>query len=228
MNTHLKKIQSRLSREGFRVSLPQLREVYPGMVADADNPTDAELEVVKQHFMTEKYSVSGDSAAGEPGDIELSGSVEVEQIAKEPQTLAEMFTNYQEPEEEKVSTALTPPSPEMRGIVSYKASEMGIELAASEVDVIASQIETAGVSFTETLSQIEAALNAFIGYQQSSEASQVSQMYQRVTDRIAEKNQATVNLFASETRKFKTALEVAEEKRKSELSTVLNRLRVPS
>jgi hypothetical protein len=219
MNTHLKKIQTRLSREGFRVSLPQLREVYPGMVTDADNPTDTELEAVKQHFMTEQYS--GDNPMNEPGSIELSGSNDVERIGDE-------LTDYQEPEEEKTSNALTAPSPEMRGIVNYKASQMGIELAASEVDVIASQIETVGVSFTETLSQIEAALNAFIGYQQSSEASQVSQMYQRVTDRITEKNQATVNLFASETKKFKTALEVAEEQRKSELSKILNRLRVAS
>lgn len=223
MNTYIKRLQSRLSKDGYKVSLQQLREVYPGMVIDVNNPTDEELETIKQHFMNEQHLT--DAPTTESSEIELSNTANTP-VTAEPETLADMLTNYEEVKEE--TSALTPPSPEMKSMVSYKASEMGIQLAASEIEVIAAQVETDGLSFTETLKQIEEALTAFIGYQESSEASQVTEMYQRVTERIVEKNQATASVFATETNKFKAALEVAKEQQKSQLSTILNRLRVAS
>ncbi|WP_169222068.1 hypothetical protein [Brasilonema sp. UFV-L1] len=117
---------------------------------------------------------------------------------------------------------------EVKGMVNYKASLMGIQLAASEVDVIASKIDAAGSSFTETLNQIESALISYVDYQQSREASEVDGMLDRVTRRVVEKNQSTINHFTSGINQFKTAMEVAQQHQKRELTSILNRLKVPS
>jgi hypothetical protein len=112
-----------------------------------------------------------------------------------------------------------------RGMVSYKASEMGISLASTEIDVIASRVDASSSSFTQTISDIESALIAYVDYQQSQESHQVRNMLTRVSNRVIEKNRAVKESLTTGVNKFTSALEVAEQQQKSELSAILTRLK---
>jgi hypothetical protein len=46
MNTFIKRLQTRASRKGIKVSMQQVREVYQTVVKDLENPSDEEMDLV--------------------------------------------------------------------------------------------------------------------------------------------------------------------------------------
>lgn len=225
MTTYIKRVQSRLSRQGIKVSLQQIREVYVDMVDNAENPTEKELDAIAQHFISNnsKLAPPSNDSVGKTGVITSFEESSLTVNEDEEETHPEQ-THTHTPSASTLATTNT----QVKGMVNYKASEMGIQLAASEVDVIASKVDASASSFTDTLNQIESALIAYVEYQQTTEANQVDGMLSRVTQKVIQKNQATTQHLTTGINHFKTALEVAEQHQKRELTSILNRLKVPS
>ncbi|MFM6078972.1 MAG: hypothetical protein ACKPCI_10745, partial [Dolichospermum sp.] len=57
LSTIAKRIQSRLSRQGVKVSLAEIKEQCDRLIADIDNPTEIELLAVQEYFMNAATSL---------------------------------------------------------------------------------------------------------------------------------------------------------------------------
>lgn len=116
-------------------------------------------------------------------------------------------------------------------MVAYKASQMGLMLASNEIEVIASHVNTTASSFVQTLDDIESALNNYVDYQKSEQSKQIVDMVDRVSNRANQKDIYVGQKLATELKGLSTALEVAEQQRKTELSdftaAIKERLKIP-
>jgi hypothetical protein len=142
--------------------------------------------------------------------------------AEEPDLLE---TNNSEKTQNPDSSLTYPVDNAKREMVAYKASEMGLTLAVNEIEVIASHVNTVSSSFAQTIRDIETELTAYIAYQQSQEADDVDAMLGRVSNRMAEKNASSSQYLATGLNKVSTALEVAEQRRKTDLSNLTTAIR---
>lgn len=204
---YIKQVQSYLSRKNIKATRSEIREIYNNTVNDFDNPTTEELEAVKQHFIKQSEALTVDS--GVP-------------------TQLSSLTEDNTPESTQQTALTYPVDDNKRQMVGFKASQMGIQLAASQVDVIASKIDTSNSSFMQTISDIETALIAYVEYQESQESTAVDTMLNRVTNRVIEKNQAISNRLNTKISDFTSAVETANSQLKSETSAIITRLRVPN
>lgn len=148
---------------------------------NVNNPNSEQIEAVKYYFLSEAEERENALAAtdNDPRGIDnIAQEDSISGLLEDCLTLSDAAAQ---------GNALTV-NPEIRGMVGLKAGAMGIPLAQSQIDGIASQIDASGNSFSQTLAEIENALIAYIDYQHSQEASQVSSMLERVTERVAVKN----------------------------------------
>jgi NACalpha-BTF3-like transcription factor len=100
LNTIAKRIQSRLSRQGLKISLGEIKEQCDRLIPDIENPTDQEVLSVVAHFLstaTKLTVVSDDvttedlteveetfsSAGGELGNIAEPTQMELETLTSE-------------------------------------------------------------------------------------------------------------------------------------------------
>ncbi|MFM6370178.1 MAG: hypothetical protein ACKPGN_18445, partial [Dolichospermum sp.] len=58
LSTIAKRIQSRLSRQGVKVSLAEIKEQCDRLIADIDNPTENELLAIQEYFMSAATSLT--------------------------------------------------------------------------------------------------------------------------------------------------------------------------
>ncbi|KAB8318221.1 hypothetical protein SD81_017225 [Tolypothrix campylonemoides VB511288] len=227
-------VKSRLNKKGYRgfVKSDYIEAAEKIGVEALEDPTTEQINQAVAYLIDKQSKTLTVTETMNPtaDEISLTATSDISEEYTEIQETdseSEMKSNFSNSDAEN-STSLTTTQSEVKGMVNYKASLMGIQLAASEVDVIASKVDAAGTSFTETLNQIESALIAYVDYQQSREASEVDGMFDRVTRRVVEKNQSTINHLTRGINQFKTAMEVAEQHQKRELTSILNRLKVPS
>ena len=217
--------KSRLNRLGYKGFSKEdyLQAADSIGVKDLNNPTNEELTQAVQFLSNQRDKANSVLTPSDSGLIEVTEPqvISVPEISDEQVTPVEQQT----PPE---SSSMTTTDKEIRGMVNYKAAEMGIQLAASEVEVIAEQIDSSGSSFSETIRDIESALIGYIDYRKTNQSTEVSQMIDRVTSRVAEANQSVSQEFSNGVREIKSALEVADQQQKRDLSTILSRLRVAS
>lgn len=209
----VKRIQSRLSRKDIKVSQPDIKTVYTQMVKDLENPTEEEISAVVNHFENQNQGIAEINHT----DDSLEPSVKSLNPSDPPH-----------PDDSESDNSSLTVTDEQRQMVNFKAQSMGIQLAESQVDVIASQIDTESNSFTETIAQIENALIAYVDYQQSQESTQVESMLNRVTDRVIEKNRAVNTQLSTGIETFTNRLRQCQQEQKTATENILNRLRIPA
>lgn len=216
MTDYIKRIQSSLQHK-VSVSRKEIKHYMEQQNMDVNNPTSDEIEAVKYYFLDVAQSIVPveEKTAITPVTTVLE--------AIEDKVLAENPVSFETAEENALTV-----NPEIRGMVHFKAAAMGIQLAESQIDVIASQIDASGNSFTQTLADIENALIAYIDYQHSQEASQVNSMLERVTERVAVKNYAIHQQLSDGITGFTDNLRALEREQKKSASTILARLKVPA
>lgn len=225
MTDYIKRIQSSLQRK-VSVSRKQVRDYMEKLGINTDNPSDEEIEAVKYYFLD----------MADEGEEETALSITPDAVLdKTEQTLpgeildSETVLDTSSGENTGASTVNNlAVNPEIRGLVHFKAGVMGIQLAESQIDVIASQIDSSGSSFSQTIVEIEAALVAYVDYQHSQEARQVDSMLERVTERVAEKNHAINRRLSDGITQFTDNLHALEREQKKSTGSILARLSVPS
>ena len=183
---------------------------------DVNHPTSEQIEAVKYYFLDVAQSIVAEK--------EKTAITPVATVSEaiEDKVLAENPVSFETAEENALTV-----NAEVRGMVDFKAQAMGIQLAESQIDGIASQIDASGHSFFETLVAIENALIAYIDYQHSQEASQVSSMLERVTERVVVKNYAIHQQLSDGINEFTDNLHTVEREQKKITDTLLLRLKVP-
>lgn len=215
MTDYIKRIQSSLQHK-VSVSRKEIKHYMEQQNIDANNPTSDEIEAVKYYFLDVAQSIVADE---EKTAIKAVTSVSE---ATEDKVLAENPMSFETAGENTLTV-----NAEVRGMVGFKAQAMGIQLAESQIDGIASQIDASGHSFSETLAAIEKALIAYIDYQESQEASQVDSMLERVTERVVVKNRAIHQQLSDGITEFTNNLHTVEREQKKITDTLLLRLKVP-
>ncbi|QLE59976.1 hypothetical protein [Nostoc sp. TCL26-01] len=80
VTTIAKRIQSRLSRQGVKVSLGEIRPIYKELVKDTNNPTDEEISAIVEHFMNNATKLN---VISEELEIDITATTE-----EEPEVIA--------------------------------------------------------------------------------------------------------------------------------------------
>lgn len=220
--------KSRLNRLGYKGFSKEdyVKAADSVGIVDLNNPTNEELIQAVNFLSQQRDKANSVLVPSNSSEIEATSQdiLATYLSGDEVTVIDEQVTQEQQPE----SASLTTTDKEIRGMVNYKAASMGIQLAASEVEIIAEQIDSSGSSFSQTIRDIESALIVYIDYRKTNQSAEVSQMINRVTTRVTEANQAVSQEFSNGVREIKTALEVADQQQKRDLSTILNRLRIAS
>lgn len=215
MTDYIKRIQSSLQHK-VSVSRKEIKRYMEQQNIDVNNPASDEIEGVKYYFLDVAQSIVADKEETAITPVTtVSEAIEDKVLAENPMSF--------ETAGENARTV----NAEVRGMVGFKAQAMGIQLAESQIDGIASQIDASGHSFSETLAAIENALITYIDYQHSQEASQVNSMLERVTERVAVKNHAIHQQLNDGINEFTDNLHTVEREQKKITDTLLLRLKVP-
>ncbi|WP_375495290.1 hypothetical protein [uncultured Nostoc sp.] len=226
MTDYIKRIQSALGRK-VKVSRTQIKEYLASNNIDANNPTEEQIEAVKLYFLSDLDLSEANSL---DNAIEISDNKAVlEVVNQEPSedsTAKAAIAQSSTEETLSIDNALTI-NPEVRDMVNFKAGSMGIAIAENQIDLIASQIDATGNSFSETISAIENALIEYIDYQHSEESYQIESMMTRVISRVASKNEAINQQLSSGISDFTQNLQDLEISQKKRAGNILSRLKVP-
>lgn len=225
MTDYIKRIQSALQRK-VSVTRKQIKQYMEEVGIDPDSPSDDEIEAVKYYFLDMADEGEEETALSITPEAVLE---EIEQpiLGEIPEAETVSDSSIGETAEASTVNSLAV-NPEIRGMVHFKAGAMGIQLAENQIDVIASQIDSTGSSFSQTIAEIEAALVAYVDYQHSQEARQVDSMLERVTGRVAQKNQAISHQLSDGITRFTDDLTALEREQKKIAGSILARLSVPS
>lgn len=216
MTDYIKRIQSSLQHK-VSVSRKEIKHYMEQQNMEVNNPTSDEIEAVKYYFLDVAQSIVVVEEKSALTPITTVSEATVDKV------LAENPVSFETAEENALAV-----NPEIRGMVHFKAGAMGIQLAQSQIDSIASQIDASGNSFSETLADIENALIAYIDYQHSQEASQVNSMLERVTERVAGKNYAIHQQLSDGITGFTDNLTALKQEQKKITGSILTRLKVPA
>ncbi|MFM6251111.1 MAG: hypothetical protein ACKPEQ_18525, partial [Dolichospermum sp.] len=123
LTTIAKRIQSRLSRQGVKVSLGEVKSQCELMINDIDNPSEIELIAVQEYFIDNASQlvviddISNDGVIATPNET----------ITNEPALLA--AANKSE-------------------LVANTANSLGIELSTTEIDHIADNFDNSSDDFS--------------------------------------------------------------------------------
>jgi uncharacterized protein YukE len=177
--TIAKRIQSRLSRQGIKVSLGDIRPVFYDIVVDADNPTDEEVDAIFQHFM----DASTQLAVVEEEPAPVVATEEVEEL----NTLDNLdgidtLDNQGEPQEEPAPSAIA--TCETSELVASTAESMGIALNLEDVTAIAQNFDYASTNSDDELEEIKSAITAFVQHKAALSRQKIKHIVQEVKQTI--------------------------------------------
>ncbi|WP_066423360.1 hypothetical protein [Anabaena sp. 4-3] len=215
--TIAKRIQSRLSRKGLKVTSGEIRVIYNQIVVDADNPTDEEVDAIFQHFMNNatKLTVIADElepttpeveetsicVGGETGNIQPTITEEMEtltsDIDKHLDTRLDNQHNQDTEELAPISSSQYKAEQaalavqDKAELVSTTAQNMGIELQLGEVESIADHLNYSGDSLEEGIGEIRQAITAFVAYKAQINQQKIDSMVDEVRHVLVRTNAET-------------------------------------
>jgi len=148
LTTIAKRIQSRLSRAGVKVSLSDIKTQCELIITDTDNPTEDQLIDVQNYFMNNATTLT------------VIPTNESEVIEVDLPTSSEILEAV---EEQKPALATTTKNE----LVANAANSLNIELSTTEIEAIATNFTASSDDFTATLDELKAAIVAFIDHKVS-------------------------------------------------------------
>jgi len=184
MKTFVKRLQTRASRKGIKVSLQQVRDSYQAVVKDLDNPSEEEMNIVLSKLesstqevseaLTIPDSVATDSNADvweilQPEDRAITPDLaepEAESLTKVVQEssdvqplVEETHLNHVEPERALTTTGnFALPELDKRSLIQQQASALSVELDTSELTTIAGHIANNYNSFEDACRRIQSVI----------------------------------------------------------------------
>jgi hypothetical protein len=188
MNTFVKRLQTRASRKGIKVSMQQVRDVYQSVVNDLEKPTTEELDLVLAKLESSFQEVDEPIAIPEPAitNITKDSNADIWEILQPPddaiasdqlereeeslamgeQTLSEVHPKVEETQPERVepARALTTtggfalPEEDKHSLIHRQASALNVELNTSEITTIAGHIADNYSSFEDACRRIQSVI----------------------------------------------------------------------
>lgn len=240
LTTVAKKVQSRLSRKGVKVVLGDVKTQCELMIADIENPTEVELLAVQEHFMSNATSLTVITNDVDSSDLyineaalttedETAIAALTEVIAPNtPEELEEfyehpaLFTPNQDDQPAPLATATK------SELITTTADQMGIVLDASEISLIAENINHSSDDFDQDIDAIKSAIMAFVQHKAMVNQSKINQMIHEVREVVGTKNQENSQLLSDGLRSINNDIQEANKQFKSNVQKCLTAFAIPA
>ncbi|MFM6220035.1 MAG: hypothetical protein ACKPDM_06635, partial [Dolichospermum sp.] len=175
LSTIAKRIQSRLSRQGVKVVLGEIKEQCDRLISDIDNATETDILNVTEYFINNatKLTVVSDDVAtedlteveetsicvgGELGNIAEPTQMELETLTSEDNAIN--TASIQDIDSTNTSAPLATTT--KNELVANTANSLGIELSTTEIDHIADNFDNSSDDFSQTLEQVKLAIISYV------------------------------------------------------------------
>ncbi|MFM6673222.1 MAG: hypothetical protein ACKPJO_24330 [Dolichospermum sp.] len=191
LSTIAKRIQSRLSRQGVKMSLAEIKEQCDRLISDIDNATETDILNVTEYFINNatKLTVVSDDVATEVKETLTSEDVssnlyanEAAQMELETLTSEDVSSNLYANEaalDTEQETALA--TARNSELVASTAGELGIVLNTGEIELIAQNVNYSSDDLQESLEEIKSAIIAFVRHKIALNSQKIDDTLQEIT-----------------------------------------------
>ena len=206
------RIQSRLSRKGIKITLGDIKTVYSQMVADDQNPTDAEVDQVTEYFISQssKLATGGNETTEEelaPVPTETTGNDQGDNLEavhnlytdvnntvdnqldalelvldNNLDTTLDKNLDVLDNEQEETPGAIA--LKETSDLVSQTAESMGITLNLEDISAIASNFDQSSTNSDSELEEIRDAIVSFVQHKSQITQQKISNIVEEVRETI--------------------------------------------
>lgn len=216
LNTIAKRIQSRLSRAGVKVALGDIKSQCEQMISDIENPTEQELLDVQMMFYnnSNELAVIDDVTADVDSVDSVDNTLSIQDV--EETAIA--------PQPDRAPLATTTQSQ----LITTTAEQMGIVLNASEISLIAENINNSSNDFDQDIDSIKAAIMAFIQHKSMINQSKINELINEVREIVSEKNTENSQLLSDGLRGINSDIQEANRAFKSNVRTALSAFELPA
>jgi hypothetical protein len=217
LTTIAKRIQSRLSRAGLKVSLGEIKEQCDRLISDIDNPTETELLAIQNYFMSNANQL-----------IVISDVVDI--VNNVDSDIDDVNTSsIQEDIEEAIAPQTAPLATTTKSeLITTTADQMGISLNAQEISQIAENISICSDDFEQDIDAIKSAIMAFINHKAMINQSKINELIHEVREVVSEKNQENSQLLSDGLRGINQDIQEANKAFKSSVRTALAAFDIPA
>jgi hypothetical protein len=217
LTTIAKRIQSRLSRAGLKVSLGEIKEQCDRLISDIDNPTETELLAIQNYFMSNANQL-----------IVISDVVDI--VNNVDSDIDDVNTSsIQEDKEEAIAPQTAPLATTTKSqLITTTADQMGISLNAQEISQIAENISICSDDFEQDIDAIKSAIMAFINHKAMINQSKINELIHEVRDVVGAKNSENSQLLSDGLRSINQDIQEANKAFKSNVSKALAAFDIPA
>jgi hypothetical protein len=221
LNTIAKRIQSRLSRSGVKVTLSEIKTQCEETIKDINNPSEVELLAVQEYFLATatQLTVIND-------DIDSSNTASIQGIDSSNTASIQDIDGELAPQTENTPAPLaTTPKGELVGATAH---QMGIVLNASEISLIAENISNSSDDFDQDIDSIKSAIMAFINHKSMINQSKINELINEVRQVVSEKNSQNSQLLSDGLRNINQDIQEANKQFKSNVALCITAFDIPA
>ncbi|MFM6607020.1 MAG: hypothetical protein ACKPH9_13105 [Dolichospermum sp.] len=215
LSTIAKRIQSRLSRQGVKVSLAEIKEQCDRLIADIDNATETDILNVTEYFINNatKLTVVSDDVA-----------TEVKETLTSEDVSSNLYANEAALDTEQETALATATKSEL---VANTAGSLGIVLDAQEISLIAENISYSTDTLEQDIDAIESAIMAFVEHKAAISQQKINNMITSVRNVVTEKNSENSQLLTDGLRSINSDIQEANKQFKSNVQKCLTAFAIP-
>jgi hypothetical protein len=209
INSIAKKVQTRLSRQGLRVAIGEIKE-YLSANFDSENLTEDDAIACQEYFINSatKLSVIEDN-------MELVNSVDTVDTVNSVNPVNSVET----------APLATTTKSEM---VASTASQMGITLDAKEISLIAENISSSSDDFDKDIDAIKNAIMAFINHKSLLNQGKIASLINEIRDYVSVNNSQNSQLLSEGLRDINSDINEANKAFKRQVFTALSAFNIPA
>ena len=224
LTTIAKRIQTRLSKQGVKVSLGDIRPVVEQSIKDIENPTDQEIASVVNYFLS---TASQLTVTTEELTIEVIDDVDT--VDNVDNTLSMQDIDSSEAIAPPTENAPAPLATTNKSeLITATATQMGIVLDASEISLIAENINHSSDDFDQDIDSIKAAIMAFINHKSLINQSKINELINEVREVVGAKNTENSQLLSEGLKQINSDIQEANKQFKSNVRTALSAFELPA
>ena len=225
LTTIAKRIQSRLSRSGVKVALGEIKEQCEKLIVDIKNPTEEDLLAVQEYFLESATQLT---VINDDVDTVLTESIQdiedVHTASIQELDNQEGLAIAPEPAPEPAPLATTPKGE----MITATAHQMGIILDASEISLIAENINNSSDDFDQDIDAIKSAIMAFINHKSLINQSKINELINEVREVVSEKNSQNSQLLSDGLKQINSDIQEANRAFKSNVALCITAFDIPA
>ncbi|MFM6266901.1 MAG: hypothetical protein ACKPFA_10415 [Dolichospermum sp.] len=224
LTTIAKRIQSRLSRSGVKVTLAEIKEQCDRLISDINNPSETELLVIQEYFMSAATSLI---VVDDISDVHTQSIPDIDSNSDD--NINTLSIQNIDSNSNDGDSAITPLATTNKSeLVANTAGSLGIELSTNEIDHIANNFDNSSDDFTETLEQVKSAIIAYVQHKIASNNQKINEVVNEIGDVIADGFNSNNETLNNGLKQLNHQLNQQSTDFKSKLAGTLSRFKLPA